>query len=106
MTRQLDAFEKEAQLEKAFREFDSKNPRVFQLMLERACWLVEQQHRKRVGIAELAEFLRYHELLTPTSKGEGFKINNSHRAFYARKLISYRPDLFQGVIITRKQKAV
>lgn len=88
-------------LEKRFAEFHRKNPLVFRRIRETAIRLVTSG-RTRIGIAELAEELRYDPTLSTT--GDGFKLNNSFRAFYARLLLHQLPTLLAGKIETRVQK--
>ncbi len=90
------------ELEWRFRAVHAANPQVYRRLEEKALDLVKQG-RTRIGIAELVEDLRYDFTLRTT--GEPFKLNNSHRAFYARMLIQRRPEL-AAVVETRKQKSL
>jgi hypothetical protein len=86
-------------LEKRFAVFHKANPNVYHRLEQRALEFAARG-RRRIGIAELAEELRYHEDLR--THGDPFKLNNSYRALYARLLI-YRNQHLVGVIETRRQ---
>ena len=76
-------------IEKQFALFHRTNPHVYRELERRALALVA----KRVphfGVSLLYEAMRYSELETT---GEARKLNNSHRALYARLLIYRRPEL-------------
>jgi hypothetical protein len=48
--------------------------------------------RQRFGIAAVAERVRWEMNLSTTSE-DGFKINNNHRAYIARRLIEEMPEV-------------
>ena len=97
---------KKKTLRERFEAFDTANPHVYDAIKTFAMAEITSTGRKRMGIAEIAETVRYRMAAEfGRAKGEQYKVNNSYRAFYARKLIEDRPDLFQGVIVTRKQKS-
>jgi hypothetical protein len=87
-------------LEKRFAVFHKANPNVYHRLQQRALEFAGRG-RQRIGIAELAEELRYDQDLR--THGEPFKLNNSFRALYARLLIYRNPTLLAGVIETRRQ---
>lgn len=103
---------KKATLAERFAAFDQANPQVYEGVLSYAIALRFQRFDRwnglgrmpRIGIAEVTEKLRYD--MAKTKHAEKYKLNNSYRAFYARKLIEDRPDLFLNVIQIRKQKPV
>jgi hypothetical protein len=86
-------------LEHRFAAFHRSNPQIYRALADKAEQLLSQG-RRRIGIAELVEELRYDYRVG--SRGDPFKINNSHRAFYARLLI-FRDKRLDGVIETRVQ---
>ncbi len=87
----------ESKLVRLFVEFHRKNPEVYRHLLRfaRGWWA---QHRKKVGIAMLFERARW-ELAFET--GFAPKLNNNHRAYYARLLMLHRPEL-EGLFVVRR----
>ena len=79
-----------------FERFHRENPGVYRRLLEMAREL-RRKGRTRLGIGMLFEVLRYESLIQTT--GEPWKLNNTHRAWYARMLLA-EPDL-QGLFETR-----
>lgn len=64
------------------------NPQAWAYMTEQA--LLSAHHRRRFGIGALCEHVRWHMF----AKGdEGFKLNNNHRAAFARRLIRENPEI-------------
>lgn len=88
------------ELERRFAQFHRNNPEIFQQIERRALVLAKVGERKRIGIAEIVEDIRYDGLTS--SQGDRFKINNSFRAFYARLLI-HRHSALASVIGLRRQ---
>lgn len=77
-------------LERAFIEFDRDNPRIYQLL----CRFADQAlaaGRARLGISLLFERIRWEVYITTASNDE-FKLNNNHRAYYARKWLREHPE--------------
>lgn len=100
---QHDIFE--GGLEGRFQAFDKANPHVYPIIYETAVRLAESG-RTRFSIAEIVEEIRYERTVATRRDGkDDFKINNSYRAFYARKLLRHRPDLFAGKLQTRQQRS-
>jgi hypothetical protein len=97
----LDLFAAPSRLEREFQEFHAENPQVFRELERRAAALVRAGVR-RIGIALLYESARYDYAIRTT--GEPWKLNNSHRAFYARLLIAAHPE-WVGIIETRRSRA-
>lgn len=89
-----------ATLEEQFVAFHQANPHIFDMLREMALEL-KTAGRKRYGISGLFEVLRW-RYAVKTSEPD-FKLNNNHRAFYARKLMSYVPEL-RGFFATRAQR--
>ena len=91
----------ERTLEECFAAFDAANPHVYDVLEELAlrAWT---HGATRIGIAMLWETMRYNQALA--TEGEPWKLNNSYRALYARKLVADHPKL-AGVIETRKRRS-
>ena len=89
-----------ATLEEQFVAFHQANPHIFDMLREMALEL-QTAGRKRYGISGLFEVLRW-RYAVKTSEPD-FKLNNNHRAFYARKLMSYVPEL-RGFFAIRTQR--
>jgi hypothetical protein len=86
-------------LEVQFARFHERNPQVFRALVNRAEQMLSEG-KPRIGIAKLFEDVRDDPEIR--TRGDAFKLNNNHRAFYARKLIDYDPR-FKDVIKTRVQ---
>jgi hypothetical protein len=87
-------------LDERFEEFHLANPLVYTALRALALKLLASGVR-RYGIAGLFEVLRYEHVLR--TRGEEFKLNNSFRAFYARRLMEREPRL-DGFFETRTQR--
>jgi hypothetical protein len=98
----LDLFSPpQTRLEREFQEFNAQNPHVYLELERRAARLIRAGVR-RIGIALLYESARYDHAVQ--TNGEPFKLNNNHRAFYARMLIQRNPA-WAGIIETRRSQA-
>ena len=91
----------DAKLEREFLEFHLANPDVYTALLNYAVQL-QARGRKRYGIGALFEVLRWHKAMTTTDPD--FKLNNNHRAFYAR-LIMTRESALDGFFSVRRSVA-
>lgn len=87
-------------LERRFADFHRSNPAIYAEIERKALQLVDVEGRNRIGIAEIVEDIRYDHRIQ--GRGDSWKVNNSHRAFYARLLI-HRYSRLASVIGTRKQ---
>jgi hypothetical protein len=85
-----------------FARFHAENPHVLQLLLTYAEQL-ERAGRRRYGIASLFERIRWHVAVETHDPATDWKLNNSHRAYYARLLVLLRPSL--DAVIERRQLA-
>jgi hypothetical protein len=77
-------------LEGKFQEFHADNPHVYTQLRDLALKM-RRTGRKRYGIGSLFEVMRWHRALRTTE--DDFKLNNNHRAFYARLLMKQEPGL-------------
>lgn len=85
-------------LQEAFLTFHINNPRVYDLLVEKA--RVARTHGfQSYGIAALFELVRWH-IHIETDDPE-FKLNNNHRSRYARLIMEQEPDL-QGFFHVRE----
>lgn len=85
-----------------FKRHHEANPAVYE-RLESAALQWADRNPNRIGIARLAENLRYSRLEIAATPHAPFKVNNNHRALYARLLIHRHPRL-AAVIETRARK--
>jgi len=83
-------------LETRSRTFDAENPEVYAKLLDLAR-TIKARGMGRVSIALLFERLRWISQIETT--GDQFKLNNSYRAYYARKLM--REPGLDGLFETR-----
>jgi len=88
-------------LEREFIEFDAANPRVYALLCRFAQEAIDAGCT-RLGIAMLYERIRW-EVYILTSDDD-FKLNNNHRAYYARKWLAEHPE-YPLFFETRKVKS-
>lgn len=103
MTLDLPAFESmEAapltKLERAFWTFHRANPHVYEILARLAREWVVRKPGHRLGIAALYERMRWEVAMTTSDPH--FKLNNNHKAYYARLLMK-EPDL-DGLFTTRE----
>lgn len=85
-----------------FERFHLANPHIYDDLVmptRRAA----HRGRKRVGIAQLYEVLRWQYVLEADNDGD-FKLNNNYRSFYSRKIMECECDL-RGVFETRELRA-
>jgi hypothetical protein len=77
-------------MRKKFIEFHNENPWVYR-ELRRLALGLKKRGRGYYGIGALFEVLRYERAMTTTD--DEFKLNNNHRAFYARLLMRNESQL-------------
>jgi hypothetical protein len=76
-------------LEADFWAFHQANPRVYEYLCRFAGQAIARG-RRRLGIAMLYERVRWEVFLETTD--EEFKLNNNHRAYFARLWLREHPD--------------
>ncbi len=77
--------------------FHAENPWVMRELIVLALEGVRAGH-KRLGMAQLFEVLRWNQSLE--TMGDPWKLNNTYRAWYSRRIMELEPDL-AGVFATR-----
>jgi hypothetical protein len=77
--------------ETAFDRFHANNPHVYKTLVALARQWVSRTGRSKLGIATLFERARWE--IAVTTVGDDFRLNNSHRAYYARLIMLREPDL-------------
>ncbi len=88
-----------SKIEAAFEQFHSEHPEVYGELVELAREMKARGY-ERFGIATIYEVARWRSMLRARD-GHGFKLNNSHRALYARTIMAQESDL-EGVFDTRR----
>ena len=78
-------------LETAFAKFHRDNPLIYTELEKRVLRLADMPKVHRIGIAFVFEAIRYDE--TVRTQGDAWKLNNNHRALYARLLLHRQPQL-------------
>lgn len=81
-----------ALLDESFRQFHEANPWVY-VTLVRLARTAKQHGQERYGIAALFEVMRWERLMQTRHNAGDFKLNNNHRALYARLIMNSNPDL-------------
>ena len=89
-------------IEREFWEFHNKHPEVYH-QLTRLARQWRANGRAKLGIATIYEVLRWNSHVNQERDG-GFKLNNNHKALYARLIMEREPDL-DGVFETRERTA-
>lgn len=84
-------------IEAAARAFDHDNPWIYHRIVQMAR-AYKDAGNARGSIAQIFEVLRWERETTTNAKQ--FKLNNSFRAYYARKVMANNPDL-DGFFRTR-----
>ena len=77
------------QMKKEFEEFHEANPRVYELF-ERFTFKIIERHYDHYGVSAVFERIRWHMTIDTTSTD--FKLNNNHRAYYARLFETKHPE--------------
>lgn len=96
--------ENERDLRWEFEQFHQANPGVYALLVS-LCRELKAHGHEHIGIATVYEHARWMGLVGDTLALDGYKLNNNHRAFYARLIMEQEQDLV-GMFETRRQKAV
>lgn len=91
-----------SQLEAEFWEFHALNPRVYELF-DRFTRYAISRGRRRFSVSVIIERIRWET--TIETAGDDFKINNNHRAYYARLWMRDNPA-YEGFFATREVRAV
>lgn len=99
----FDYFE-DRTLRAKFERFHEEHPDVYRQLVRLTREWMSVGHRK-LGIATLFERLRWEWHVSGLADEDGYKLNNSYRAFYARKSMAENPDL-DGIFETRTQTAL
>jgi myosin-crossreactive antigen len=91
------------ELEAAFWVFHIENPRIYELFDKYTRYAV-RKGRTKFGVSVIIEQIRWYTTIV-TESADGFKINNDHRAYYARLWMRNNPG-HAGLFRTRKTKGV
>lgn len=83
-----------------FEQFHTAHPEVYRALVRLAREWVSVG-RRRLGIATLFERLRWEWHMTGLTDEDGYKLNNTYRALYARLLMAEHPEL-DGLFETRR----
>jgi hypothetical protein len=90
-----------SKLEAAFWEEHAKRPHVYELFCRFTNYAIERG-RRNFSVSIIIERIRWE---TNIERGEdGFKINNNHRAYYARLWMRNHPE-HEGFFRTRELRA-
>lgn len=84
-----------------FLDFHRKNPHVYRTLVMMAKNYRARHRATRLGIATLWENLRWDYLMS--TEHADYKLNNNHKAYYARMIMDQEPDL-DGLFDLRAQK--
>lgn len=80
----------ESKLERAFWKFHNNNPIVYELLVRFAReW---HQYRDHCSMSLLFERARWAYSIEVNTQ-DNFKLNNNHKAYYARLILDREPDL-------------
>jgi hypothetical protein len=74
-----------------FLRFHEENPHIYRLIEQATLRLA--QHRKHYGIGAVIEGVRWEVATGQTVSADGFKVNNNHRAYYARLFEHHHQEL-------------
>ena len=78
-----------SKLERAALRFHEANPQVYVLFKKYAFQAARARHR-HFGVAMIWERLRWHTMVE--TQGDAYKLNNNHRAYYARMFMADYPE--------------
>lgn len=91
----------DATLEERFEAFHEANPQVFRLIVDKAL-RARRSGVRRWSMNGIFEVIRWETNVQ--SRGDGWKLNNSYRALYARLAMEKEPEL-EGFFETRIRPA-
>jgi hypothetical protein len=92
--------ENQSKIRAKFDEFEREHPEVYTELVKVSRRLLEQGWTK-FGIATVFEVVRYKGMIRSRPSDGSPKLNNNHRALYARKIMEENPDL-DGLFNLRK----
>jgi hypothetical protein len=99
---QLGFFEGD-QMREAAEAFHTANPKLWDLFV-RFCWATIQAGHQHYSVNAIFERIRWEtDVGEQGAPGQAFKINNNHRAFYARRFMRVFPE-HDGFFRTREQR--
>ncbi len=92
-------------IEIAFREFHDENPEIYTKFSELCWYLYTQIGIRKCGVALIWERMRW-DFVLQTRSTDGFKLNNNHKAYYARMFMASHPMFkdFFNIRITRGER--
>ena len=93
----------EESIERRFREFHARNPRVYETLVQLARE-AKQEGRHRIGIKMLWEVVRWN-LSRDLPYDETFKLPNDYHSRYARLIMAEEPDL-AGIFAVRELRSM
>jgi hypothetical protein len=85
-------------LQAEFQKFDEENPRIWELIVM-FCERVIESGKRKWAMSNIFEMIRW-EIYIVTRSEEEWKLNNNHRAYYARKWLKLHPE-YPGFFETR-----
>jgi hypothetical protein len=96
----LFSWREQSKLERAFWQFHHDNPLVYQMLVRYA--LEWKRYHEHCSINLLFERVRWQYAIEVRSE-DSFRLNNNHRAFYARLIEDLEADL-RGFFRLRQQR--
>lgn len=91
-----------SRLEREFRDFHDANPEILRRIIDAARTL-KRNGMSRCGVEFIFARLRWVDIVE-TNRLDDYRLNNNHRAFYARLAMHAAPDL-AGFFEVRVQKS-
>jgi hypothetical protein len=95
-------FDHELSATERFEKFHTDNPRVYATLVMLARQWIDRTGHSKLGVATLYERARWD--IAISTNDPNFKLNNDHRAFYARLIMLQEPDL-AGLFKLRRSEA-
>lgn len=77
-----------------FLDFHEANPEIYKKFAELCFFLYTQIGIRKTGVALVWERMRW-DFVLETRSTDGFKLNNNHKAYYARLFMNSHP-MFRG----------
>lgn len=93
--------EERSKLERAFWVFHGTHPEVYDTLVNLARRWKKRHNTRRIGIATVFETARY--TIDIERDADGLKLNNNHRAYYARLIMDRESDL-SHIFALRQQR--
>ena len=90
-------------IEEAFEKFHNDNPRIYQLFVKFALYLIRDKQKKKISSQLIIVRIRW-EIYVETESDDNYRISNNYTPYYARLFIKQFPE-YKDYFVLRKLTA-